>query len=151
MRMRAKSNAPPLLRLVPNAGIMSNIFDGIQRPLKTIAEESGNCFIPRGVNVSALDVVKTWEFQPDMKARAQIATSLVSREVTCAVPVYAPCAQAHGSPVVTACCQRPLRALSACACCSCCSVRATLTCTRFARLTFMQRHTHKLPLLHYCY
>ena len=46
------------------AGIMQNIFDGIQRPLKTIAQESGDCFIPRGVNVPALDVVKTWEFSP---------------------------------------------------------------------------------------
>ena len=46
------------------AGIMQNIFDGIQRPLKTIAETSGDCFIPRGVNVPALDVVKTWEFKP---------------------------------------------------------------------------------------
>ena len=43
---------------------MQNIFDGIQRPLKTIAETSGDCFIPRGVNVPALDVVKTWEFTP---------------------------------------------------------------------------------------
>ena len=42
---------------------MGNIFDGIQRPLETIAEQSGDCFIPRGVNVSALDITKTWEFQ----------------------------------------------------------------------------------------
>lgn len=52
------------------AGVMQNIFDGIQRPLKTIAEVSGDCFIPRGVNVPALDVVKTWEFTPtDFKVR----------------------------------------------------------------------------------
>ena len=44
-------------------GVMGNIFDGIQRPLETIAEQSGDCFIPRGVNVSALDITKTWEFQ----------------------------------------------------------------------------------------
>jgi V-type H+-transporting ATPase subunit A len=43
---------------------MQTIFDGIQRPLKAIAKASGDCFIPRGVNVPALDVVKTWEFTP---------------------------------------------------------------------------------------
>lgn len=45
-------------------GILGNIFDGIQRPLKTIAQASGDCFIPRGVNVPALDPTKAWEFQP---------------------------------------------------------------------------------------
>jgi V-type H+-transporting ATPase subunit A len=45
-------------------GILNNIFDGIQRPLKAIAVASGDCFIPRGVAVPALDVVKQWEFHP---------------------------------------------------------------------------------------
>lgn len=45
-------------------GILGNIFDGIQRPLQTIAQQSGDCFIPRGVNVAALDAKKAWEFQP---------------------------------------------------------------------------------------
>lgn len=45
-------------------GIMGNIFDGIQRPLKTIARSCGDCFIPRGVNVPALDRHKAWEWGP---------------------------------------------------------------------------------------
>lgn len=45
-------------------GILTNIFDGIQRPLKAIAILSGDCFIPRGVNVPALDHKKAWEFHP---------------------------------------------------------------------------------------
>lgn len=45
-------------------GMLGNIFDGIQRPLTTIANMSGDCFIPRGVNVPALDAKKPWEFQP---------------------------------------------------------------------------------------
>jgi vacuolar-type H+-ATPase catalytic subunit A/Vma1 len=45
-------------------GILGNIFDGIQRPLKTIAVTSGDCFIPRGVAVPALDATKAWEFNP---------------------------------------------------------------------------------------
>lgn len=43
---------------------MENIFDGIQRPLEAIAKISGDCFIPRGINVPSLDVVKQWEFRP---------------------------------------------------------------------------------------
>jgi V-type H+-transporting ATPase subunit A len=45
-------------------GIMSNIFDGIQRPLKMIAIQSGDVFIPRGVAVPALDPAASWGFEP---------------------------------------------------------------------------------------
>mmetsp|Transcript_3883 Transcript_3883/g.11248 ORF Transcript_3883/g.11248 Transcript_3883/m.11248 type:complete len:614 (+) Transcript_3883:142-1983(+) len=45
-------------------GVMEQIFDGIQRPLKTIAKSSGDVFIPRGVDVHALDHHKQWEFNP---------------------------------------------------------------------------------------
>ncbi|CAN6163191.1 unnamed protein product [Urochloa humidicola] len=45
-------------------GILGNIFDGIQRPLKTIAIKSGDVYIPRGVSVPALDKDQLWEFQP---------------------------------------------------------------------------------------
>lgn len=45
-------------------GIMGTIFDGIQRPLKDIAINSASCFIPRGVDVPALDRSHLWEFEP---------------------------------------------------------------------------------------
>lgn len=45
-------------------GLMEQIFDGIQRPLKTIAKLAGDVFIPRGVDVHALDGTKMWEFNP---------------------------------------------------------------------------------------
>lgn len=45
-------------------GIMGTIFDGIQRPLKSIAIDSDSCFIPRGVDVPALDRSKAWQFDP---------------------------------------------------------------------------------------
>ncbi|KAI8467183.1 MAG: vacuolar ATP synthase, subunit A [Monoraphidium minutum] len=45
-------------------GLMGNIFDGIQRPLKAIARQSGDVFIPRGVAVPALDQSIAWEFAP---------------------------------------------------------------------------------------
>mmetsp|Transcript_1619 Transcript_1619/g.2725 ORF Transcript_1619/g.2725 Transcript_1619/m.2725 type:complete len:637 (-) Transcript_1619:180-2090(-) len=45
-------------------GLMGNIFDGIQRPLETIARTSQSMFIPRGVDVSSLDKSIRWEFIP---------------------------------------------------------------------------------------
>lgn len=48
-------------------GILGNIYDGIQRPLKRIAEVSGDVFIPRGVDVAALDRTAQWEFEPHLK------------------------------------------------------------------------------------
>lgn len=41
-------------------GIITNIFDGIERPLTAIEAASG-AFISRGANVSALDEEKEWE------------------------------------------------------------------------------------------
>jgi V-type H+-transporting ATPase subunit A len=46
---------------------MGNIFDGIQRPLETIHEISGDIFIPRGINIPSLDQRKSWLFQPFVK------------------------------------------------------------------------------------
>lgn len=41
-------------------GIMQNIFDGIERPLKDIAKTSG-AFIAPGSNVASLDATKKWD------------------------------------------------------------------------------------------
>ncbi|MFU0833501.1 MAG: V-type ATP synthase alpha chain [Oscillospiraceae bacterium] len=41
-------------------GILDNIFDGIERPLKEIAQQSGS-FIARGSNVAALDETREWD------------------------------------------------------------------------------------------
>ena len=41
-------------------GILRNIFDGIERPLKAIADESG-AFIPTGSSVSSLDLDALWD------------------------------------------------------------------------------------------
>ena len=45
-------------------GLLDNIFDGIQRPLRSISKKTQNCFIPRGVNVLPLDDSISWEFAP---------------------------------------------------------------------------------------
>uniref|UniRef100_A0A7S3RAF0 H(+)-transporting two-sector ATPase n=1 Tax=Dunaliella tertiolecta TaxID=3047 RepID=A0A7S3RAF0_DUNTE len=57
-----RSKKPLSVELGP--GIMDNIFDGIQRPLRRIASESGDVFIPRGVSIAALDGSRSWDFDP---------------------------------------------------------------------------------------
>lgn len=45
-------------------GIMGSIFDGIQRPLKTIYEMVKDIYIPRGIEMPELDMKKKWAFKP---------------------------------------------------------------------------------------
>ncbi len=45
-------------------GLMTSIFDGIQRPLSLIEEKSGSPFIARGIDVPGLDRTKKWSFTP---------------------------------------------------------------------------------------
>ncbi|MGA1820202.1 MAG: V-type ATP synthase subunit A [Thermoplasmatota archaeon] len=47
-------------------GLMSMIYDGIQRPLVSIMERTGD-FIRRGVSVDPLDHSKEWTFNPTVK------------------------------------------------------------------------------------
>ncbi len=44
-------------------GLLGQIFDGVQRPLYTIREQSGD-YIARGLDVPALDRNKAWAFEP---------------------------------------------------------------------------------------
>ena len=44
---------------------MEQIFDGIQRPLATISKASKDMFIPKGVDVPALDQNKLWGYEPE--------------------------------------------------------------------------------------
>ena len=57
-----KTGAPLSVQLGP--GLFEQIFDGIQRPLKTIADISNNIYVPRGVDVPCLDGTKEWHFTP---------------------------------------------------------------------------------------
>ncbi len=47
-------------------GILNNIYDGIQRPLEKIAEQSGK-YITRGVSASGLDEEKKWDVTIQVK------------------------------------------------------------------------------------
>ncbi|MEQ1849477.1 MAG: V-type ATP synthase subunit A [Candidatus Peribacteraceae bacterium] len=48
-------------------GILTSIFDGIQRPLELIEKESKSPFIARGIDVPALDKKKKWELKATVK------------------------------------------------------------------------------------
>ncbi len=58
------TNAPLAVELGP--GLLSSIFDGIQRPLETLRSLSGD-FIARGISASALPTDKKWQFEPLVK------------------------------------------------------------------------------------
>lgn len=49
-------------------GIISSIYDGIQRPLEKIKEVTGSNLLQRGVTVPSLDRDKKWHFVPTAKA-----------------------------------------------------------------------------------
>lgn len=52
------TGAPLCVTLAP--GILSGIFDGIQRPLHALAQQSG-AFISKGISVAPLDTQKKWQ------------------------------------------------------------------------------------------
>ncbi len=64
------TGAPMSVLLGP--GIISNIFDGIERPLRSIAEEEG-AFIGEGCNISALDEEKLWDVTITVKPGDQLS------------------------------------------------------------------------------
>ncbi|MCQ2965033.1 MAG: V-type ATPase subunit A [archaeon] len=57
-----KTGSPLSVQLGP--GLFSQIFDGIQRPLKVISELSKNVYVPRGVDVPSLDLQREWQYKP---------------------------------------------------------------------------------------
>jgi len=59
-----RTGAPLSVELGP--GIITNFYDGIQRPLLAIKNQAGD-YITRGVNVPGLDPQKKWDFTPTAK------------------------------------------------------------------------------------
>ncbi|KAF2754779.1 V-type ATPase [Pseudovirgaria hyperparasitica] len=57
-----RSGKPLSVELGP--GLMETIYDGIQRPLKKISDLSNSIYIPRGIDIPALDREKKWDFTP---------------------------------------------------------------------------------------
>ncbi len=48
-------------------GLITSIYDGVQRPLTELEKKSESCFIKRGIAVPALDYSKKWDFVPTKK------------------------------------------------------------------------------------
>ncbi|HTY53424.1 MAG TPA: V-type ATP synthase subunit A [Methanomicrobiales archaeon] len=53
-------------------GLLSSIYDGIQRPLALLAERSGS-YISRGISVPGIDPERKWEFVPSVKRGDTVA------------------------------------------------------------------------------
>lgn len=62
------SGYPLTVELGP--GLLSGVFDGIQRPLSVLSATSA--FIQRGVSVNSLDRKKKWDFAPSVKKGASV-------------------------------------------------------------------------------
>lgn len=73
------TGAPMNVLLGP--GIIDNIFDGIERPLKAIEEEAG-AFINRGSSVSALDDKKLW----NVTMKVKVGDKLESGQIYATLP-----------------------------------------------------------------
>jgi len=61
-------------------GLLTSIYDGIQRPLEVLVEKMGN-FIERGVSAPGLDRSKKWEFTPVVKTGDQVRPGQIIGEV----------------------------------------------------------------------
>ena len=69
---------PVSVTLAP--GILNNIFDGIERPLKEIAK-TGGPYIDRGIQVDSLDVNKLWETHITVKKGDHLFPGTIIAEV----------------------------------------------------------------------
>ena len=61
-------------------GILTSIYDGIQRPLENIKALTGD-YIERGVDVPALNKEKKWKFVPKVKAGVEVKGGDIIGEV----------------------------------------------------------------------
>lgn len=68
------------LTLVLGPGIISNIFDGIERPLKSLKDEYGD-FIKRGASNIGVDTEKKWHFVPKVQLGNVVTFNSIIGEV----------------------------------------------------------------------
>lgn len=61
-------------------GLLTTVYDGVQRPLDKIMNESGS-FITRGISVAPLDDDKKWNFKPIVKKGDTVKEGMVLGEV----------------------------------------------------------------------
>ena len=61
-------------------GLLTSIYDGIQRPLSVLVDKMGD-FIQRGVSAPGLDHQKKWEFRPLVKEGDKVSPGSIIGEV----------------------------------------------------------------------
>ncbi len=62
-------------------GLIGSIFDGIQRPLDRILQESQVPFIRRGINILALNEKRSWKFEPKVEIGQSVSYNTILGEV----------------------------------------------------------------------
>lgn len=72
------TEAPLSITLGP--GIIGNVFDGIERPLKTLQEKSGD-FLEKGNNIDAIDREAVWHFVPKIEVGMNAILNTILGEV----------------------------------------------------------------------
>ncbi|MAK42031.1 MAG: V-type ATP synthase subunit A [Candidatus Thermoplasmatota archaeon] len=73
-------NTKETLSVALGPGLLTQIYDGIQRPLATLEEVMG-VFITRGVDADAFDLDKKWTFEPTVKAGDTVVSGQCIGEV----------------------------------------------------------------------
>ena len=66
-----------LLSATLGPGILDNIFDGIERPLKEIEKHSGSAFIDRGASVPSLDTEREWDVTVRVKPGDRLTGGMI--------------------------------------------------------------------------
>ena len=74
------SNTGLSLAVELGPGLLTSIYDGIQRPLEVLVDKMGN-FIQRGVSAPGLSHEKKWTFKPLVKAGDKILPGAILGEV----------------------------------------------------------------------
>jgi V/A-type H+-transporting ATPase subunit A len=72
------TDEPLFVELGP--GLVESIFDGIQRPLDIIKEDTGD-YITRGIEIPALERKKKWHFKPIVKSGTEVDAGDIIGEV----------------------------------------------------------------------
>ncbi|MCU0859322.1 MAG: V-type ATP synthase subunit A [Thermoplasmata archaeon] len=72
------TGAPLQVELGP--GLLSSIYDGVQRPLPVLKDKQGD-FVSRGVTAPGLDRAKKWKFKPTVKKGDELRGGMVVGEV----------------------------------------------------------------------
>lgn len=68
------TGAPLSVKLGP--GLISNMFDGIERPLQKIKDEHGN-FMPEGIGLISLDEEKLWDVKFEVKVGDMVEGGMI--------------------------------------------------------------------------